>query len=107
MSVRLIYPEARAALAQAHRLQRLSARQLRTAVRELDDLYDQLDIVEVDAALAHRGGELAEAHRLRGHNSVHLAAADRVADAELVMVAGDDTLLSAADAENMATAKIV
>ncbi len=105
-SVRLVYPEARAALAQAHRLQRLSARQLRTAVRELDDICDQLDIVEVDTALARRGGELAEAHALRGYDAVHLAAADRLGDPELVMVAGDDSLLSAADAENLACAKI-
>jgi len=106
-SVRLMYPEARAALAQAHRLQRLSARQLRTAVRGLDDVYDQLDMVEVDAALARRGGELAETHALRGYDAVHLAAADRLDDPELVMVAGDHSLLSAAGAENLATANIV
>ena len=37
-SVRLIYPETRAALAQAHRVRRLTSRRLRTAVTALDAL---------------------------------------------------------------------
>lgn len=105
-SVRLIYPEARAALAQAERLGRLTARQLRDAVTEFDSLFEEIDLVEVDDALARRAGELAEARRLRGHDAVHLAAADRVRDPNVVVVAGDGALLDAAAAEGMAVAAL-
>lgn len=106
VSARLVYPEGRAALAQAHRLGRLTARQLRAAVGELEARYDQLDLVEVDDELARRAGELAEAHALRGYDAVHLAAADRLRQPDLVVVAGDVGLLAAAKAERIATASV-
>ena len=59
VSARLVYPEGRAALAQARRLGRLTARQLRAAVEELGERYNQLDLVEIDQELALRAGELA------------------------------------------------
>ncbi len=106
VSVRLVYPEARAALAQAERLGRLTARQLRDAVTEFDALFEQIDLVEVDDILARRAGELAEARQLRGYDAVHLAAADRVRDPSVVVVAGDAALLAAAAAEGMAVAEL-
>ena len=106
VSVRLVYPEARAALAQAERLGRLTARQLRDAVTEFDALFEQIDLVEVDDILTRRAGELAEARQLRGYDAVHLAAADRVRDPSVVMVAGDGALLAAAAAEGMAVAEL-
>jgi uncharacterized protein len=106
VSVRLIYPEARAALAQAERLGRLTARHLRDAVTEFDSLFEEIDLVEVDDALARRAGELAEARRLRGYDAVHLAAADRVRDPNVVVIAGDGALLDAAAAEGMAVAAL-
>jgi len=105
VSVRLLYPEIRAALAQAERLGRLTARQLRGAVTELDSLFEVTDLVEVDHALAVRAGELAEARRLRGYDAVHLAAAQRVRDPDVVVIAGD-ALLDAAAAEGMAVAAL-
>lgn len=104
VSTPVVYPESRAALARAHRLGRLSARQLRTAVDDLDSKYEDLDVVEIDGELARRAGDLAETHGLRGYDAVHLASADRVRDPDLVMVAGDGALLSAATAEGMAVA---
>jgi len=56
VSVRLLYPETRAALAQAERLGRLTARQLRGAVTEFDSLFEVIDLVEVDHVLAVRAG---------------------------------------------------
>lgn len=106
VGVRLVYPEGRAALAQAHRMGRLTARQLRDAVTELDSRYEELDLVGVDDALARRAGDLAEAHRLGGYDAVHLAAADRVRDRDLVVVAGDGALLDAATSEGMAVAAV-
>jgi uncharacterized protein len=106
VSVRLIYPEARAALAQAQRLGRITARQLRDAVTAFDALFDEIDLVEVDDALARRAGDLAEVRQLRGYDAVHLAAADRVRDPNVVVIAGDGTLLGAAVAEGMAVAEL-
>ena len=106
VSVRLIYPETRAALAQAERLGRVTARQLRAAVAAFDFLFDEIDLVEVDDALARRAGELAEVRQLRGYDAVHLAAADRVRDPDVVVVAGDGALLEAATAEGMTVAKL-
>jgi predicted nucleic acid-binding protein len=106
VSVRLVYPEARAALAQAERLGRLTARQLRSAVTEFDALFEQIDLVEVDDVLACRAAELAEVRQLRGYDAVHLAAADRVRDPSVVMITGDGALLAAATAEGMAVAEL-
>jgi uncharacterized protein len=106
VSVRLLYPETRAALAQAERLGRLTARQLRDAVTAFDSLFEEIDLVEVDEAVARHAGELAEGHRLRGNDAVHLAAAHRVRDPDVVVVAGDNALLDAALAEGMAIAEL-
>jgi uncharacterized protein len=95
-SVRLAYPEARAALAQARRVGRMTARQLRAAVHRLDEHYSQLDVVELDEELARLAGELAESEGLRGYDAVPLAAASRLDDVDLVVVAGDRDLLAAA-----------
>jgi predicted nucleic acid-binding protein len=106
VSVRLLYPETRAALAQAERLGRLTARQLRDAVTAFDSLFEEIDLVEVDEAVARHAGELAEGHRLRGYDAVQLAAAHRVRDPDVVVVAGDGALLDAAAAEGMAVAEL-
>ncbi|MFN2505065.1 MAG: type II toxin-antitoxin system VapC family toxin [Acidimicrobiales bacterium] len=106
VSARLVYPEGRAALAQAHRLGRLTARQLRAAVDELDGRCGELDIVEVDDDLARHAGHLAELHSLRGQDAVHLAAVLRVDDPDLVVVAGDGTLLAAAATAGMTVAAV-
>ena len=106
VSARLVYPETRAALAQAQRLGRLTARHLGQAVTEFDALFDELDLVEVDAALARRAGQFAEVHRLRGYDAVHLAAADRIRDPNVVMIAGDSALLDAATAQGITIAKL-
>jgi uncharacterized protein len=106
VSVRLLYPETRAALAQAERLGRLTARQLRDAVTEFDSLFEEIDLIEVDDALARRAGELAEVRQLRGYDAVHLAAADRVHDPNVVVIAGDRALLDAATAAGMTVAKL-
>lgn len=99
---RLLYPEARAALAKAERMGRLDRRQLSAAVAELDSIISEIDHIEVTAALAHEAGELAETHRLRGYDAVHLAAAAAIADGDLVLVTGDSDLAAAAAAIGLA-----
>ena len=100
VSVRLVYPEARAA-AQASRLGR-AATQLRAAVRARG----------TDDAARHRRDRRSTGDGSRssrrsattaGYHAVHLAAAVRVHDEDLVLVAGDFALLDAATAEGLAT----
>jgi uncharacterized protein len=106
VSVRLLYPETRAALAQARRLGRLTTQQLRDAVTGFDSLFEEIDLVEVDNVLARRAGELAEDRQLRGDDAVHLAAADRIRDPDVVVIAGDGVLLEVATAEGLAVAEL-
>lgn len=106
VSVRLALVEARAALAQAARLRRHTSPQLRSAVRSMDRLFGQVDLVDIDDELVRDASELAEHQALRAYDAVHLAAARRVADGELVVVAGDRALLTAASAVGLAVAAI-
>ncbi len=102
VSVRLLYPEARSALAKAERMGRLSAQQREAAIVELETIISEVDHIEVTEALAHRAGELAQAHGLRGYDAVHLAAASAVADSDVVLVTGDSDLANAANSIGIA-----
>ena len=104
VSSRLLYPEARAAIARARRMNRITTTTSRLAVSALDELLAQVDIIELDLVLSRRAGELAELHDLRGYDAVHLASAERVADREVVVVAGDVDLGRAARVLGLATA---
>ena len=106
MSSRLVYPEARAALAMAHRMDRVSPIQLRAAVEEFEALHDQLDLVEVTNEVVRDAGQLAEQFGLRGYDAVHLASARVVTDPDLVLAAGDQGLIAAARALNLGTADL-
>jgi len=104
VSSRLLYPEARAALARAERMKRITKRQHSSAVTELETIITEIDHVELTAELARNAGELAQAHQLRGYDAVHLAAAVSALDAELVLVTGDSDLAGAARAQGMPVA---
>jgi len=93
-SVALVVVEGRAALAAAHRGALLDARQHRRARQAFEMLVGALSVVEVTEALIVDAADLAEAEALRGHDAVHLAAADTVgataftsADSELCAAA--------------------
>ena len=92
-SVSLIVVEARAALAAAKRVGRLTDAQLRSAVLELDALVKELHVVEVTDELVVSAAELAEDEGLRGYDAVHLAAALSV---EAAVLSSADTALCAA-----------
>lgn len=96
VSVRLVYAEGRASLAQAQRLGRVTHSQLLRLIDQFDDLYAQLDRIDVDDPLVRRAGDLAQDHRLRGYDAVHLAGLERVADEHTVLVSGDHDLCRAA-----------
>ena len=106
VSSRLVYAEGRAALAQAHRTDRIDAAGLRRVVTDLEVLMGDLDLVEVGAAVVHRAGQLAELLALRGYDAIHLGSAESLADPDLVLVAGDRQLLRAAGELQIAVADL-
>jgi uncharacterized protein len=99
-SSQLIYPEARAAAAAAHRAGRIDARTLRAAVRAIEQLCEQLKTIGLDDALARTAGELAERHGLRGYDAVHLASANAIEAPDLVVATWDRDLATAAASQS-------
>ena len=75
---RITYAEIRAAFARKVSGKR-AVQQLARWRRELDADWANLHVVEVTEMLIQRAGDLAERYRLRGYDSVHLAAAEQVA----------------------------
>jgi uncharacterized protein len=92
----LAYPEGRAALAAARRLDRLGAADHRKAVAAFEEMYAELITVGVDQELAVRAGGCAEDLGLRGYDAVHLATALELGDEEVVLVTWDRDLARAA-----------
>lgn len=103
VSVRIAYVEAAAAIAKARRLERLTRAQQRGALRLLDEIWDQLQIVDVDEPLVHRAGVLADLHSLRGYDATHCAGAESINDADVVAASGDRHLIAAWGALGMNT----
>lgn len=106
VSSRLVYAEGRAALAMARRLDRIGERGLREAVDDFESLHDQLDVIEITEGLIRDAGGLAEQLNLRAFDAVHLASARLVDDSEMVLAAGDQSLIAAARALGIATADL-
>jgi uncharacterized protein len=102
----LLYPEGRAALAQAERLARSSPAQSRDARAELEALFSDIGLVAASADLLRQAGDLAETHALRGYDAVHLASALAIADERTVMVTTDRHLRTAARNAGLATANL-
>jgi len=69
----LAYPEARAALARRQRERSLSPASHRTARAALDADWPRVLSLDVAEDLARQAGDLAERHRLRGFDALHLA----------------------------------
>lgn len=105
-SARLLYAEARSALARAWRANRISAKGHRNAVERMEVLHNDLDHIEINEQLVRVAGELAERMQLRGYDAVHLAAALEAADPDLVFVTGDATLAAAGRQVGLAVAHL-
>ena len=75
------YVEVRAALAAAERLERISTQSRSQVVARFVKAWGSISQVQMDDALLERAAELAEGFGLRGYDSVHLAAADRIRSA--------------------------
>jgi predicted nucleic acid-binding protein len=102
----IAYVEAAAALAMAQHLERITARQNTAALRLLDRLWAEVDVVAVDDALVHRAARLAHDHGLRSYDAVHCASAEKLNDLDLVFVSGDRKLLAAATRLDLSIADV-
>lgn len=98
----LSYPEARAAVAGAHRAGRLDQRAHVAAVRLIDDLIGQVTLARADWEIACAAGDLAASHALRGYDAVHLATA--LAAGATAMITWDRGLARAAGACGLSVA---
>lgn len=72
---KVAYPEARAALARGFREGLLEEKDYRQVVAALQSDWPRYLALEISDSLAWLAGELAEKHRLRGFDAIHLAAA--------------------------------
>jgi uncharacterized protein len=106
ISSRLVYAEARAALGLACRIGRLDETRLRSAVRGLEDLVSHLDVVEVTDQVVRRAGTLVESLSLRGYDAIHVASAELLDDADLVVAAGDEHVARAARTLGLGSANL-
>lgn len=102
----LAYPEGRAALAAARRLDRLGKEEHREALSVFEELYAELVTVGVDRDLAVCAGEYAEELGLRGYDATHLATALELGDEEVVLVTWDRGLARAAERVGLGIAGI-
>ena len=89
----LAYPEARAALARRRREKSLTPASHRAAKAALDADWPRLLSVEVAEPLARQAGDLAERHRLRGFDALHLGSYLTLA----TEFRGEDVRFSSAD----------
>lgn len=71
----IAYVEARAAFSRRRYEGGLSTSELRACVRDLDGDWPRYLVVDVTEAVIREGAQLAEAHRLRAYDAVHLASA--------------------------------
>ena len=108
-TVRMTGPEMIAALFRKVRTQQLSLDEAqRAAANFRTDWAQQVQIIEVNAAVSERAMALAERHGLRGYDAVHLAAALTLHDLRrelelppLTFVSADDAQSQAAEAEGL------
>jgi predicted nucleic acid-binding protein len=97
LTSRLTYPEARAGLAAARRGGRLSDVAYANAKRVLRRRLQGAQVIELAEEIAERAGDLAESHRLRGSDAVHLASVAEARDAQVVVATWDLDLRRAAE----------
>lgn len=102
VSSQVAYPECCSAVSAALRARRIGTRAARRAREQLEDVWQQIVAVEVEASLARVAGRLAETHRLRALDALHLASALVVENPDIVVLSWDRDLRTASLAEGLA-----
>jgi uncharacterized protein len=100
----IAYVEARAAFARRYWERGLSASAHRSLVRDFERDWSRYLTVEVTPSVIHDAARLAESHRLRAYDAVHLAAARTVSrrvSRSCVFASWDSTLERAAAREGL------
>jgi predicted nucleic acid-binding protein len=104
----IAYVETRAALARRRRKGDLSVAEHRRLVGELDADWERYVRLGVTEALLREAAALADRHRLRAYDAIHLASAvtvrRRLGD-DLVFACWDDGLATAASREHLTLAR--
>lgn len=95
VSCRLLYVETAAALAQASRMNRISRSRHTRGLGLLDDLWAEIEIIEIDRTLVEAAADSAHRLALRGYDAVHCASAGQLIASDLVAATGNWTLLDA------------
>lgn len=96
------YPEARAALVRAADERRLDPRTHASRVALLNADWNSYVVIGLTGLVAQLAGELAEKHRLRGFDAVHLASAiSTPSEDSVTFLAFDERLTAAAGAEGL------
>jgi predicted nucleic acid-binding protein len=103
-SARIVYVEARAALAAAVRARRLGRGPAARSRGLLDVLVSELYVVELRPSLAALAGDVAEQYALRASDAVHLASAVSLGERDLVVASWDVDLRRAAGEAGLAVA---
>ena len=98
-SVAVVQVEARAAIAR-----RLPARRAAFARSELSNRLDEMESVVVDDGLITEACEVAHRYKLRALDALHLAAAHRLLDSQLLVATWDSELRTAAQSAGLAIA---
>lgn len=101
---KVAYAEARAAFARKQRDAGFSARVLRNIVEDLHREWENYFLIEVTDGLIRSAGDIAEKHRLRGFDSIHLASAMNLKSkiaSEVYFSSDDDKLNQAAEKEGI------
>jgi uncharacterized protein len=102
--VEIGYVEVRAALAAASRAKRLTAAQFKESKVLFENIWAQVEVVQVDESLVRAAAELAESDGLRGYDAMHFAAALRVGVD--TFAAADSALIRAAVKHKLAIAEL-
>lgn len=100
----LVEAELHAALAQAHRMDRIGADDLRNALGLITGRLVEVARITVSEKVVTSASSLAVRHGLRGYDAVHLASALLLSPSEVLFVTGDRHLREAAAAEGLLTA---
>lgn len=104
VSSRLAYPEVCAALAAAERNHVLTRSQLAGVMESWEAFWASVYPIEFSPEVEQLAGRLAQHHRLRGADAVHLASALALGDGDLVMAVWDKRLHVSAVEAHLAVA---